>query len=303
MKNLTTRFIIPVLLLTAFLVASCGPGTAPAPISASRPAGPPVPTASPPCLSIILATTTSTENSGLLSFILPDFEEKTGITVKVVAVGTGQALKLGEDGNADVLLVHAPALEEAYMAGGYGVDRQPVMYNDFVILGPAEDPAGIHGLTSAPEAFRHIAEAGAVFASRGDESGTHVKEKDIWKTAGITPEGDWYRSIGQGMGQTLTAAAEMRAYTLSDRATFLTMKAKGLALEILVEGDANLLNPYSVIAVNPQRYPQICYAGAEAFIQWITSLPTQERIASFGRDTLGQSIFFPDSLAWREAHK
>lgn len=303
MKNLTTRFIILVLFLTAFLMASCGPGTVPAPTSASRPAGPPVPTASPPCLSIILATTTSTENSGLLGFILPDFEEKTGITVKVVAVGTGQALKLGEDGNADVLLVHAPALEGAYMAGGYGVDRQPVMYNDFVILGPAEDPAGIRGLTSAPEAFRHIAEAKAVFASRGDESGTHVKEKDIWKAAGITPGGDWYRSIGQGMGQTLTAAAEMRAYTLSDRATFLTMKAKGLALEILVEGDANLLNPYSVIAVNPQRYPQLCYAGAEAFIQWIISLPTQERIASFRRDTLGQSIFFPDSLAWREAHK
>lgn len=329
MKNLAKSFTLTVLLLTALLLASCASGTVPAPTEAPAPtpsasgalvptatqAATPAPTSSPEptslptqtapsqCTSIILATTTSTENSGLLSFILPDFEQKTGIKVKVVAVGTGQALKLGEDGNADVLLVHAPALEEAFMAAGYGVDRQPVMYNDFIIVGPADDPAGIRGAGSAPEAFRRIAESQAVFVSRGDESGTHVKEKDIWKAAGITPAGDWYRSIGQGMGPTLTTAAEMRAYTLSDRATFLAMKAKGLALETLVEGDANLLNPYSVIAVNPQRYPQICYAGAQAFIQWITSLPTQELIASFGRDQFGQSIFFPDSLAWRQAHR
>ncbi|MGC8827620.1 MAG: substrate-binding domain-containing protein, partial [Anaerolineae bacterium] len=189
------------------------------------------------------------------------------------------------------------------MAAGYGVDRQPVMYNDFVIVGPASDPAGIRGLASAPDAFRRIAEAQALFVSRGDESGTHVKEEEVWQAAGITPAGDWYRSIGQGMGPTLTTAAEIQAYTLSDRATFLTMKAKGLALEILVEGDANLLNPYSVIAVNPQRYPGICYSGAKAFIEWITSLPAQELIASFGRDIYGQSIFFPDSTTWRQAHR
>lgn len=298
MKNLVQHFAMTVLLLMALLLASC----ASAPSSTPAPTETPAQTASSPCTSLVLATTTSTENSGLLAFILPHFEQKTGIKVEVVAVGTGQALKLGEDGNADVLLVHAPALEEAFMAAGYGVDRQPVMYNDFVIVGPASDPAGIRGLTAAPEAFRRIAEAGAVFVSRGDESGTHVKEKDIWKAAGVTPEGDWYRSIGQGMGQTLTTAAEMQAYTLSDRATFLTMKAKGLALEILLEGDANLLNPYSVIAVNPQRYPQICYSGAEAFIQWITSLPAQELIASFGQEIYGQPIFFPDSTAWRQAH-
>lgn len=255
------------------------------------------------CSSIILATTTSTENSGLLDYLLPHFQRQTGIQVKVVAVGTGQALKLGEDGNADVLLVHAPALEEAFMAAGYGVDRQSVMYNDFVIVGPVDDPAGIRDAGTAPEAFRRIAESQAVFVSRGDESGTHIKEKEIWQAAGIAPAGQWYRSIGQGMGQTLTTAAEMRAYTLADRATFLIMKAKGLALEILLEGDRDLLNPYSVIAVNPQRYPQVCYAGAKVFIEWITSLPAQELIASFGRDVYGQPIFFPDSAAWRQAHQ
>lgn len=255
------------------------------------------------CSSIILATTTSTENSGLLDYLLPQFQRQTGIQVKVVAVGTGQALKLGEDGNADVLLVHAPALEEAFMAAGYGVDRQSVMYNDFVIVGPVDDPAGIRDAGTAPEAFRRIAESQAAFVSRGDESGTHIKEKEIWQAAGIAPAGQWYRSIGQGMGQALTTAAEMRAYTLADRATFLIMKAKDLALEILLEGDRDLLNPYSVIAINPQRYPQICYAGAKAFIEWITSLPAQELIASFGRDVYGQPIFFPDSAAWRQAHQ
>lgn len=277
------------LLLLAITLTGCGSRSVPPAGRAS-------------CTSIILATTTSTENSGLLDYLLPFFQRQTGISVKVVAVGTGQALRLGEDGNADVLLVHAPALEEAFMAAGYGVDRQPVMYNDFVIVGPASDPAGIRGLRTAVEAFQRIAQAQAVFVSRGDESGTHVKEKEIWQAADITPAGEWYRSVGQGMGPTLTTAAEMGAYTLSDRATFLTMKAKGLALEMLVEGDENLLNPYSVIAVNPQRYPQLCYAGAKAFVEWITSLPAQERIASFGQEIYGQSIFFPDSTAWRQAH-
>ncbi len=281
-------FVSLMLLLTAVLTA-CGSQSV-------------RPVSSPSCSSIILATTTSTENSGLLDYLLPYFERETGIAVKVVAVGTGQALKLGEDGNADVLLVHAPALEDAFVAAGYGVDRQPVMSNDFVIVGPADDPAGVRGLGSAPEAFLRIAGSQAAFVSRGDESGTHVKEKEIWQAAGIAPAGQWYRSIGQGMGQTLTTAAEMRAYTLSDRATFLTMQAKGLALEIMLEGDQCLRNPYSVIAVNPQRYPQICYGGAKAFSEWITSLPAQELIASFGKEEFGQPIFFPDSTAWRQAH-
>lgn len=278
------------LLLLAVVLTACGSQSV-------QPAG------GSSCSSIILATTTSTENSGLLDYLLPRFQRQTGIQVKVVAVGTGQALKLGEDGNADVLLVHAPALEEAFMAAGYGVDRQPVMYNDFVIVGPVDDPAGVRDAGTAPGAFRRIAESQAAFVSRGDESGTHVKEKEIWQAAGTAPAGQWYRSIGQGMGQALTTAAELKAYTLSDRATFLTMKAKGLALEILLEGDRDLLNPYSVIAVNPQRYPQICYAGAKAFIEWITSLPAQELIASFGQDIYGQPVFFPDSTAWRQVHQ
>ena len=252
--------------------------------------------------SIILATTTSTEDSGLLDAILPVFEDDTGITIEVVAVGTGQALELGETGDADVLLVHARAREDEFMSAGHGTRREDVMYNDFVIVGPATDPAGIQGMESASAAFAQIAEAEAIFVSRGDDSGTHTKEKSIWEAAGIVPTGDWYLSVGQGMGATLTVAEESTGYTLSDRATYLARTSGGIDLEILVEGDPILFNPYGVMAVNPQKSDQIDPDSANQFIDWLVSLPTQELIAEFGVEEFGSPLFTPDSEAWRVAN-
>lgn len=256
----------------------------------------------PSGVRLILATTTSTRDSGLLDYILPDFQNESGVTVDVVAVGTGQALQLGEDGNADVLLVHARSLEDEFMAAGHGVRREDVMYNDFVIVGPPDDPAGIMGMNDAAAAFTKIAEAQAPFVSRGDDSGTHTKEKAIWQTAGITPEGDWYISAGQGMGAVLTMADEQQAYTLSDRATYLARTLEGTDLVIAVEGDPILFNPYGVIAVNPAKNDQINNALANQFIDWLVSLPVQEKIATFGVTEFGSPLFVPDSPAWREAH-
>jgi tungstate transport system substrate-binding protein len=233
---------------------------------------------------------------------LPAFQEATGISVEVVAVGTGQALKLGEDGNADVLLVHARALEDAFMAAGHGSRREEVMYNDFVILGPAGDPAGISGLAGAAAAFSAIFEAQAPFVSRGDESGTHTKEKEIWAAAGLEPAGEWYNATGQGMGAVLTIAGEAQAYTLSDRATYLARTLEGIELEILLEGDPILFNPYGVIAVNPDKGEHIRVELAGAFIDWLISLPAQELIGRFGVDELGSPLFTPDSAPWRAAH-
>ncbi len=249
---------------------------------------------------LILATTTSTEDSGLLEYILPDFEAKYNADVDVIAVGTGQALELGQNGDADVVLVHARAREDAFVADGYGTARYDVMYNDFILVGPAADPAGIRGMTEAAAAFTRIAETGSTFISRGDDSGTHSKEKAIWTAAGITPEGDWYLSAGQGMGEVLTMSEEMGAYTLSDRATYVARQATGLKLEFLVEGDPILFNPYGVIPVNPQKHPNVNAELAQAFADWITSLETQELIASF--QVNGQALFTPDSQAWRAAH-
>ena len=247
----------------------------------------------------ILATTTSTENSGLLTAILPDFTEKTGITAEVVAVGTGQALSLGESGDADVLLVHARAREDAFMEAGHGSRREDVMYNDFVILGPPQDPAGIAGMQDAAAAFAAVAATQAPFVSRGDDSGTHTKEKAIWESAGIEPAGDWYISAGQGMGAVLTMADEEQAYTLSDRATYLARTLAGTELEILVEGDPVLFNPYGVIAVNPAKGDHIKADEATQFIDWLISLPTQKLIAEFGIEEFGDPLFTPDSAAWR----
>ena len=202
-----------------------------------------------------LATTTSTQDSGLLEFLLPDFEKQAGVKVDVVAVGTGAAIKLGEDGNADVLLVHARAQEDAFMKAEHGVRREDVMYNDFVIVGPASDPAKIKGMPSAADALKTIAAAGAPFISRGDKSGTHTKELAVWKAAGLEPKGAWYRSAGQGMGAVLNMAQEQQAYTISDRATYLTRAKADLKLVVLVEGDKSLFNPYGVIAVNPRKTP------------------------------------------------
>jgi tungstate transport system substrate-binding protein len=251
---------------------------------------------------LILATTTSTNDSGLLDFILPDFEAETGAQVDVIAVGTGQALSLGENGDADVLLVHARAREDAFMDAGHGVRREDVMYNDFVIIGPADDLAGIQDMESAAEAFQAIAEAEAPFVSRGDDSGTHTKEKSIWEDAGIEPAGDWYISAGQGMGAVLTMADEQQAYTLSDRATYLARTLEGTELVILAEGDPILFNPYGVIAVNPDKNPEIQAELANAFIDWLISVPVQEKIGSFGIEEFGQPLFVPDSQPWRDAN-
>jgi tungstate transport system substrate-binding protein len=252
---------------------------------------------------LTLATTTSTYDSGLLDAILPVFEEESGIRVEVVAVGTGQALALGEQGDTDVLLVHARAREDAFMDADHGTRREDVMYNDFVIVGPQSDPAGIAGMDSAAEALAAIAAAEMVFVSRGDDSGTHTKEKAIWESAGIEPEGDWYQAIGQGMGATLTFANEENGYTLSDRATYLsrTLDDDSFELAILVEGDPILFNPYGVMAVNPEKSELINAEGANQFIDWLVSLPTQELIAEFGKDKFGSPLFTPDSEAWRAA--
>lgn len=249
---------------------------------------------------LILATTTSTQDSGLLDYILPDFEKKYDATVDVVAVGTGQAIALGTSGDADVLLVHARSQEDAFVEAGDGTQRYDVMYNDFIIVGPASDPAGIKGLTSAADAFKAIAENKATFVSRGDKSGTNTKELAIWKEAGITPEGDWYQSAGQGMGEVLTMTAEQQGYTLSDRATYVARKADGLDLDILVEGDKILFNPYGVIPVNPEKHPNVNAELGQAFADWITSLETQELIATF--KISDQQMFTPDSEAWLAAH-
>ncbi|RLT45323.1 MAG: tungsten ABC transporter substrate-binding protein [Chloroflexi bacterium] len=259
---------------------------------------PPPPQAAAPHL--LLATTTSTRDSGLLDFLLPDFEKTHGVFVDVVAVGTGQALKLGEDGNADVLLVHARAKEDDFMAAGHGVRREDVMYNDFVIVGPSADPAGIADGADAAQAFAKIAESQSPFVSRGDDSGTHSKEKAIWQAASIEPAGDWYISAGQGMGAVLTMADEQQAYTLSDRATYLARTLEGTRLVILVEGDSLLFNPYGVIAVNPAKSAKINGALADQFIDWLISVPTQEKIAQFGVAEFSQPLFTPDSQLWRE---
>jgi tungstate transport system substrate-binding protein len=245
--------------------------------------------------TIILATTTSTQDTGLLDVLIPIFEKQTGYFVKTIAVGSGQAMAMGQKGEADVLLVHSPAAEEKFMAEGFGVNRRLVMHNDFVIVGPAEDPAKIKGLKSAAEAFKKIAAAQALFLSRGDNSGTHAKEKEIWKTAGVKYEGEkWYQQTGLGMGQTLNVAAEKKAYTLTDRGTYLAL-AKTLKLDILVQGDAVLLNIYHVMEVNPQKWPKVNFAGAKAFADFMVSKATQEVIRTFGVDKYGSPLFFPDA--------
>jgi tungstate transport system substrate-binding protein len=250
---------------------------------------------------LILATTTSTYDSGLLDYILPDFEATYNAEVDVISVGTGQALALGESGDADVLLVHARAREDAFVEAGHGLIRYDVMYNDFVIVGPSDDPADVRGMTVATDALVQIAESGASFISRGDDSGTHTKEKSIWEAAGMTPEGDWYISAGQGMGAVLTMSDELQGYTISDRATYLARKSEGLSLEVLVEGDPILFNPYGVIPVNPAQHPNVSAELAQAFAHWITSLPTQDLIASY--EVNGSTLFTPDSVPYRVAHR
>ncbi len=249
-----------------------------------------------------LATTTSTEDSGLLAAILPDFEEQYDAEVDVIAVGTGQALTLGEHGDVDVVLVHARAREDAFVSKGFGINRRDVMYNDFVIVGPDSDVARVRDAAAAPDAFTRIAETRAPFVSRGDQSGTHDKELAIWDQAGTAPAAltGWYQSLGQGMGETLIVANELRAYTLTDRATFMSMRAELPSLVILFGGDSieenpdlQLHNPYGVILVNPALHPDVNEELAATFIQWLTAPDVQAMIGEFGREHFGQPIFLP----------
>jgi len=244
---------------------------------------------------LVLATTTSTQDTGLLDALLPPFEKQSGIDVKVIAVGTGQALELGRRGDADVLLVHAPQAEKAFMAEGYGAERRPLMFNDFVIVGPKDDPAKIRGMRPPSQAFARIARAGAPFVSRGDNSGTHMKEKELWAGAGVKPSGDWYLEAGSGMAAVLRLASERGAYTLSDRGTYLAQKGgqggAGLALVVLCEGAPVLRNPYAVITLNPGRFPDRNTAGARQLVDYLFSPEARHIIAEFGKDKYGQPLF------------
>jgi tungstate transport system substrate-binding protein len=243
--------------------------------------------------SLTLATTTSTRDSGLLKVLVPLFEEETGIEVKVVAVGTGQALELGRRGDADVLWVHDPAAEEKFMGEGFGALRRPVMYNDFVLVGPEADPARVKRQASIAEAFTRIARKKATFVSRGDKSGTHQKEREIWRKARIEPRGKWYKSSGDSMAGVLRLADHLPAYTLSDRGTYLAQRQKaGLKLTILGEGDPLLLNKYSVIVVNPDKHPHVREPAARKFADFLLAAKTQKAIAEYGTDRYGQPLFF-----------
>ncbi|PZG23722.1 substrate-binding domain-containing protein [Nonomuraea aridisoli] len=270
-----TRILVVLAAVVTALLAGCG----------STPAEQPK--------SLILATTTSTQDSGLLDELLPVFTRESGWQVKTVAVGSGQAIELGRRGEADVLLVHSPAAEEKFVAEGSAGPRRLVMHNDFVLIGPKADPAGIRG-TSSAEAMKKIAGEQAVFVSRGDESGTHSKEKDLWSRAGVTPGGSWYQSTGQGMGETLRVASEKAGYTLSDRATYLTQRDT-LQLEVLSEGDPGLLNVYHVIEMTKKAGDRVQTDGAKAFADWIVAAPAQRLIGEFGRATFGQPLFTPDA--------
>ncbi|MDY6844352.1 MAG: substrate-binding domain-containing protein [Thermodesulfobacteriota bacterium] len=244
-----------------------------------------------------LSTTTSTENSGLLGTLLPPFEKMCNVRIDVIPVGTGKALKLAENGDVDVTLVHARTLEDKFVAEGYGVNRRDVMYNDFVIIGPSSDPAGIKKAKSAVEAFSYIAKKKALFISRGDRSGTNIKELKIWENAGIKPRGAWYLESGKGMGEVLTMAYEKTAYTITDRGTYLAyVGEKKIDSRVLFEGDSVLFNPYGIIAVNPATHPHVNYVKALALIGWVTSQEGQKIIREFGKEKFGQPLFIPVAI-------
>lgn len=281
MRRKASIFAVLMVFVLSVLVMGCGQKT-------------PAPAENQPEKVLKLATTTSTEDSGLLDVLLPEFKKDTGYTVDVIAVGTGQAIQMGEAGDVDVILVHSRAAEDKFVADGFGVDRRDVMYNDFLIIGPEEDPAGIKGEKDVKAAFMAIATKQAAFVSRGDDSGTDKKEKKIWEAAGITPEGDWYIESGQGMGDTYRMADEKQAYTLIDRATYLANQDK-YRLVTVVEGDQLLFNPYGVIPINPEKYPNVDYEGATKFAEWLTSEKGQKMIGEFGKDKYDQALFVPDA--------
>jgi tungstate transport system substrate-binding protein len=290
------------LMALALAVGACSPAASPSGSVAQPSASVAPPTASAAAIAtapagkenLILATTTSTQDSGLLDVLVPAFEKATGYVVKTVAVGSGQAMTMGTQCNADVLLVHSPAAEKDFMTAGSGTDRRLVMHNDFVIVGPASDPAGIKGTPKSADAFAKIAAAKSPFVSRADKSGTNAKEVALWKAANVTPAGTWYVESGQGMGATLQIASQKGAYTLTDRATYLANK-DSLKLDILVEGDAGLLNVYHVISVNPEKCPKVNSTGATAFADYVTSPDGQALIGDFGKEKYGQQLFVPDA--------
>jgi len=277
-------YVIPLVLFTTLLLSACGSVDSRIPMK-TAPANP----------NLIMATTTSTQDSGLLDVLIPAFEAQSGFKIQTVVVGSGAALKLGQEGNADVLLVHSPTAEKTFMDNGFGTDRRLVMHNYFIIVGPAADPAGIKTAVSTKEAFQKIADSGAQFISRADASGTNVMELALWNLANISPTGQtWYIETGQGMGATLTVASEKAAYTLTDRASFLANQAN-LQLNMLYENDSALLNVYHVIIVNHDKWPSTNLDGAVAFADFITSSTGQAVIASYGLEKYGQALFIPDA--------
>lgn len=273
---------LTIVILSLALLTGCGAKTETAQQTAPKPAK----------ADIILATTTSTQDSGLLDALLPVFEKKTGYKIKTIAVGSGQAIAMGEKGEADILLTHAPDAEKKVVAGGSVINRRMVMHNDFVLLGPSHDPAKIKG-KPAMEGFKTIASSQTAFISRGDNSGTHQLEKKLWSLSGIKPSGVWYQEAGAGMGQTLNVANEKKGYVITDRATYLAHK-KNLSLDILIEGDAKLLNIYHVMEVNPDKFSKVNKEGAKAFAEFLLSAEGQKLIAEFGKDKYGQPLFFAD---------
>jgi tungstate transport system substrate-binding protein len=309
--------LLSVLSMALLLAAGCvAPATqAPAPpVQAPEPTAAPVEEATevPATASnkLVLATTTSTADSGLLDFILPDFRQKYSAEVDVIAVGTGQSLEIGSKGDADVVLVHSRKGEDQFVADGHAKERHDVMYNDYIVVGPQDDPAQVMGMPLAKDAFQAIAAAEAGFASRGDKSGTHSKELAIWASIPFAPTGEmtWYNSLGQGMGDTLVFANELLAYTLTDRGTYLSMRDKLPNTTILFGGenlaenqDKALLNPYGVLAVNPEVHPNVNADLAAKFVAWLLSVETQEMIAGFGVDEFGQPLFYPSSEAFKAA--
>jgi tungstate transport system substrate-binding protein len=292
----TIKLIFLVGLVLSLALSACG---SPAPTAAPATQAPAATEAAPEAPAnpdLILATTTSTQDSGLLDVLIPMFEKQTGYKVKTVAVGSGQAMEMGQQGNADVLLVHSPSAEVKFMSDGWGKERALIMHNDFVIVGPSDDPARIKDL-SAVNAFKAIAAAEATFVARADKSGTSTKELGIWKKAELDPattKPAWYIETGQGMGASLIIASEKAGYTLTDRATFLANESN-LQLEILSQGDNSLLNVYHVITVDPEKWPKVNYAGAMAFLKFMTDPATQKVIGEFGVDKFGQSLFYPDA--------
>lgn len=285
---------LALLMVFALMLSGCtsAPEAEPTPEPETEQANQEVTTPENP--DIILATTTSTQDSGLLDVLIPMFEEQTGYRVKTIAVGTGQALAMGEKGEADVLLTHAPASEKPLVESGAVTNYQLVMHNDFILVGPSSDPAKVKDLQSVADAFKSISETSSIFVSRGDDSGTDKKEKGIWKDINIPNEGSWYQETGQGMGQTLNIASQKEGYTLTDRATFLAQK-DNLQLEIAVQGEKSLLNIYHVMQVNEEKFPKVNADGAKAFVEFMIDSKTQDIIGEFGMDEYGEPLFFKDA--------